>query len=141
MTIEAKVDELVDILRKSERFFIQVEGTSDWSQGWKISIQGHTLEDSKYLFTRLVGLFQATGVYFKFGTQKLIDLNSEQSTKLITVYLPNNVDPKSYCELVRLNITEYKGADDIEEKRSYTKYAPGIFYRNDRDENGDYIPA
>lgn len=36
-------------------------------------------------------------------------------------------------------ILECKGADTIPDKKGYVKHAPGIFYRNDRDENGDYV--
>lgn len=133
------IEGLIDILRISEQAFIQVDGDSDWRDGWKLSIQGHTLEDTKFLLKRLVSLLGATHASFKFATQKLIDMKTEQSTKLLTIYIPKGVDVKSYAELVRLNISDYKGAEDIEHKIGYTKYASGIFYRNDRDENGDYI--
>lgn len=141
ITKNEAIEQLYDALKNSKDYFIQVHGSTDWSEGWKISIQGHTLEDSQFIFESLFGLLGATKVSFKLGTQKLIDMKTEQSTKLLTIYLPKGVDPKSYAELVRLNLEEYTGADDIEEKRSYTKYAPGIFYRNDRDEKGEYIPA
>ncbi len=133
--------EFIDLLTNTTGAFVQVEGSTDWSDGWKISVQGHTVEDAVELVERLGNLLSGTKVYFKVGTQRLIDAKSEQSTKLLTIYLPKNVDTRSYCELVRINLEGYKGADDIEEKRSYTKYAPGIFYRNDRDVNGEYIPA
>ena len=132
---------VIDLLSKSEEYFIQVQGEADWSDGWKISIQGHNLDDTLYLMERLVILTQATKCSFKLGTQKLIDLNNEQSTKLFTIYIPNGVDPVSFAELVRLNIPDYTGAHDILEKKSYTRYAAGIFYRNDRTEAGVYIPA
>ena len=134
--------DFIEALKVSPDAFIQANGEADWKDGWKISIQGRTLEDSEFLFDRLIGLMLNTKASFKFGTQRLIDANNpEQSTKLLTIYLPNGVDPKSYCELVRLNLIGYEGAKDILEKRSYTKYSEGIFYRNDRTSEGTYIPA
>lgn len=134
--------DFIKALEVSSDAFIQCNGEADWKDGWKVSIQGRTLEDSEFLFDRLVGLMFNTKASFKFGTKLLIDAkNEEQSTKLLTIYLPNGVDPKSYCELVRLNLIGYEGAKDIPEKRSYTKYSEGIFYRNDRTSEGTYIPA
>lgn len=134
-------EKIIEFLKTNEDFFVQVHGDADWRDGWKISIQGHVLDDTLFLIEKLATLLESTKASYKFATQKLIDLKNEQSTKLITIYIPNGVDPKSYAELVRLNIEDYHGADDIEEKRSYTKYAPGIFYRNDRDPEGNYIYA
>ena len=138
-----EVKDLIEILEKSENFFEQYNGTTKWSDGWKASIQGHSLEDIAVIYPKLLPLLIVSKASFKFGTQKLIDLgqNHEQSTKLLTIYIPNGIDPKSYCELVKLNLDGYSGAADIPEKKSYTKYAEGIFYRNDRDVSGEYIPA
>jgi hypothetical protein len=142
MTEEIAIkQDFIGLLRTHPEAFVQVNGTADVTNGWKLSIQGRTLEDSAFLFERLINLLLETKVSFKFGTQALIDNRGEQGTKLLTIYIPNGVTPKSYAELVRLNIADYKGADDIPEKRSYTKYAPGIFFRNDRTSQGDYIPA
>ncbi len=138
---QTQEEQLIEVLSKSNLYFIQIEGEANWRDGWKLSLQGHTLEDTKFLLERLLPLLGVSKASFKFATQKLIDLKSEQSTKLLTIYIPNGVTPESFAELVRLHISDYKGADDILEKRSYTKYAPGIFYRNDRDENGTYIDA
>jgi hypothetical protein len=137
----ADMNTLIMLLKTSENYFEQIKGDADWRDGWKLSIQGKTLEDSRYLLKELVGLLVATKASFKFATQKLIDLDSEQSTKLLTIYVPNNVEIKSYAELVRLNILDYEGANGIENKKSYEKYSNGIFYRNDRNKNGKYIPA
>lgn len=133
------IKELLDVLEKSEQAFIQVHGVADWRDGWKLSLQGHTLEDLGFLADRLVVLLEASKASYKFATQRLIDLKNEQSTKLLTIYIPNGVEVKSFAELVRLNIEDYHGADDIEHKKGYVKYAPGIFYRNDRDAYGNYV--
>lgn len=134
-------EQIKDLLKTSSNYFEQIPGKANWRDGWKISLQGHTIDDAMFLLTSLVTLLEATHASYKIGTQKLIDLGGEQSTKLLTIYIPNGVDARSYAELVRLNIEGYNGADDILEKRSYTKYAPGIFFRNDRDEDGKYINA
>lgn len=136
-------EELLAILKGHPEFFVQNNGEAEWSDGWKVSIQGRTLEDLIFVFDRIIGLLMETKASFKLGTQKLIDLGreNEQSTKLLTIYIPNGVTPESYCELVRLHISDYEGAADIGEKKSYTKYAEGIYYRNDRTSEGVYIPA
>ena len=133
--------ELLEALRIHDEYFLQVNGEAEYDHGWKLSIQGRTLEDSAYLFDKLMGLLISTKASYKFATQKLIDFGGEQSTKLLTIYIPNNVGPESFAELVRLNIEGYVGALGINEKKSYKKYAEGIFFRNDRNEMGEYIPA
>lgn len=47
------------------------------------------------------------------------------------------------AELVRLNLLDYKGAEGIDVPQSYSVYSKelGIYFRNDRDESGQYIPA
>lgn len=138
------IEELKETLKTYPMYFLQVMGGAPFDQGWKLSIQGKTLDDVGYLAKNLFRLLSATKASFKFGTQKLIDIkHPQQSTKLLTIYIPNNVDPKSFAELVRLNLLDYKGAEGIPKPESYSVYSKelGIYYRNDRDENGEYIPA
>jgi hypothetical protein len=132
--------ELFKLLSTTSLPFVQIEGSTNFSEGWKVSIQGKTVEDAIYLIDRLVILFGVTRVFYKIGTQALINCsNPEQTTKLITVYLPKGVAPESYCELIRNCIPDYTGADTIGEKVGYTKHSPGIFFRNDRDSSGNYV--
>ena len=136
--------DLLKALKSHTGYFIQIQGDSTMYKGWKLSIQGKTLEDSKFLFDNLIGLLLSTKANFKFATQKLIDLkHAQQSTKLLTVYVPDDVDPESYAELVKLNLSSYEGADGIKTPESYTPYSAqlGIYFRNDRNEDGEYIPA
>ena len=133
--------EFIEALKTDTGYFIQHNGKADWREGWKLSIQGKTLEDSAYLYDHLITLLVGTQASFKFATQKLFDYGGEQATKALTIYIPNGVDARSFAELVKINIPDYKGAEGIEEKKSYTKYSEGIFYRNDRTETGAYIPA
>lgn len=132
-------EELIKALQTSKQAFIQVNGSCEWSDGWKISVQGKTVYDAINIVTALMPLFAATKVSFKIATQIVIDSNSEQSTKLVTIYIPNNVDPKSYAELVKINLTNYEGAQGIPDKIGYIKYSEGIYYRNDRDSDGNYV--
>jgi hypothetical protein len=139
--LEEKV--LNELLSTCPDYFVPLPGESKFSDGWKVSIQGRTVEHAVELVNKLVPLIYSTKSHFKIGTKKLIDLgrDHEQSTKLLTIYVPNGVDGKSYAELVRLNLSGYTGAADIEEKKGYIKHAEGIFYRNDRDSFGEYIPV
>ena len=132
---------LYNSLVNENRHFINYNTDADTSDGWKISIQGKTIQDAMYLYDTLKPLLYACNTPFKVGTKKLIDRKDGQSTKLMTIYIPNGVDVKSFCELVYSKITEYKGWYDIKTPSSYTHYAGGIFYRNDRNEKGFYIPA
>jgi hypothetical protein len=140
MTMSAS---LLLALTNSNDAFIQHNGKAPWSDGWKISIQGRTLQDCVFIFERLHGFLMETEASFKLGTQRLIDLgpNHEQSTKLFTIYVPNGIQVTSFCDIVRHLLYGYEGAKDIPEKKSYSKFSEGIFFRNDRDADGVYIPA
>lgn len=135
-------EEFRKALETSWRYFIQHHGEATFYRGWKLSIQGRNLDDAIFLYERLSPLLLITKASFKFGTQKLYTCeNEEQKTKVLTIYIPDGVTPESFAELVYLHIEDYKGGDGIECKESYTHYKNAIFYRNDRDENGKYIPA
>lgn len=136
------MQKLYNTLTTSNGYFENYNGSADVSNGWKLSIQGKTIQDALYLYENLRSLLYATKCSFKIGTQKLIDKkHPQQSTKLLTIYVPNGVDVKSFAELVYLNIPEYKGGQDIKCPRSYEHYANAIYFRNDRNADGIYIPA
>lgn len=130
------------ILETSPRYFEQYNGYADVTNGWKLSIQGKTIEDALFLYNRLLPLLKASQASYKLGTAKLINGNHpQQKHKLLTVYIPNGVDAKSFAELCYLNINDYKGGQDIKQPDSYEHYAGAIYFRNDRNEDGQYIPA
>lgn len=134
-----KVEDFKQLLETHQEAFVQFEGQIDMTEGWKLSIQGKTIEDSLYLYRSLINLLIGTKVYFKFATKLLIDLkHPQQSHKLLTIYLPKDVDTKSFAELVYINLRQYVGHGGITPE-GYTHYKSGIFYRNDRDANGKYI--
>jgi hypothetical protein len=136
------VTEFRNALRDYPRSFIQHLGDSEHSDGFKLSIQGETLDDAIELYKSLIGLLMITKCSFKFGTKKLIECgHPQQSKKLLTIYLPNGVDAKSFAELVYLHIESYTGGDNVNKPESYQHYKNAIYFRNDRDENGDYITA
>ncbi|MDC7249161.1 MAG: hypothetical protein PQJ49_04505 [Sphaerochaetaceae bacterium] len=137
-----KVEELREHLNTSNGYFIQFFGQADITDGFKLSIQGNTIDDACYLYENLLPLLVATKASFKVGTQRLINCDHEQQKhKLMTIYLPNKVEVRSFAELVYLNIKDYQGGDDVKQPESYNHYANAIYYRNDRNEDGTYIPA
>jgi hypothetical protein len=125
----------------NSRPFISFHSDAVTSDGWKLSIQGKSIEDAVYLLDTLKDFLYEVNAPFKVGTQNLIDRKSEQSTKLMTVYIPNGVDVMDFAEAVYSRILSYKGWYDVKSKDGYRHYAGGVFFRNDRDTNGVYIPA
>lgn len=141
-TMTFKEFDFIEVLNKSYRYFEQHHGDAEYTDGFKLSIQGNTLEDSRFLYDKLIAFLLATKCSFKFGTKRLIDhKHKEQSHKLLTIYIPNGVDVKSFAELVHLHIEDYTGGDDVPNPSSYEHYKNAIYYRNDRDSNGNYITA
>lgn len=137
-----KIKEFRDILTTDMRFFVQFEGKADITDGFKLSIQGETLDDAMFLYEKLIGFLMITKCWFKFATKRLINYDhAQQSHKLLTIYIPNGVEAKSFAELVYLHIKDYKGGDNVAKPDSYEHYKNAIYFRNDRDENGNYITA
>jgi len=64
---------LYNTLTTSNGYFEYNQGTADVSEGWKLSIQGKTVQDATFLYEALRGLLSSTKCSFKIGTQKLID--------------------------------------------------------------------
>jgi hypothetical protein len=135
-------DLFIESLATSFNYFIIYRGTAPVSNGFKLSIQGESLEDSAFLYERLIGFLEGSKCSFKFGTNRLINSgHPQQSKKLLTIYMPNDVDVESLAELVYLKIIDYTGGDKVKQPDSYTHYKNAIYFRNDRDENGEYISA
>ena len=128
-------------LKDTQRYFINRQTNADTSDGWKLSIQGKTIQDAMYLYDNLKYLLSALNLPFKVGTQKLIDKNTEQSTKLMTIYIQNGYSVYTIAEMFYNKIANYKGWYDIKTPTSYEHYAGAIFIRNDRNNKGNYIPA
>lgn len=136
------IEDIRGLLTDYPHYFVIHHGEAEYSDGWKLSIQGETLADAEFLYQNLIGFLMISKCSFKFGTQKLINCgHPQQSKKLLTIYIPNGVDVKSFAELVYLHIPDYTGGDKVPIPDSYTHYKNAIYYRNDRDEGGNYISA
>ncbi len=116
--------------------------------GWKISIQGKVVEDGLFLLDRLYGYLKENDIPFKVGTKTRYDLLKEDSNRMqeqghkaMTIYCPSDMDIKDLCEEVYTRTKDYQGWHDVKTPTSYEHYAGGLFFRNDRDENGEYIRA
>ncbi len=119
------------------------DGMRKVSNGWKLSIKGKTLEDAYEIYDRLHDFLDRNNIYYKMATTKLINSsNKEQKYKLMTIYVPDDIDHLDLAETIYSRfIMDYKGWYDIKMPRSYEHYAGAIYFRNDRNERGEYIPA
>ena len=123
------------------------------SNGWKLSIQGKTKEDSLYLWDRLHSILDKMNVPYKMGTAKRLELTQsdywkkrEQGHKIMTIYIPNEYSKSkdevyAFAEQIYSNIKNYNGWHDVKTPTSYEHYAGGVFIRNDRDSYGEYVSA
>ena len=112
--------------------------------GWKISIQGKNVGHSIFLYEKLHEYLNGLDIPFKLATVNryaLLNMNKEQSHKAMTIYCPDGYIFNEVCEDVYSRIMNYKGWQDIKTPTSYEHYAGGLYTRNDRDDNGNYIPA
>ena len=128
-------------LQNTLGYFLSFNGRPS-KNGMKLSIQGKTLEDAVELYNLVGPYLQQNNVAFKLGTPRLIAKNDPiQSKKLLTIYVPDDVEFNKFAEDIYRKIKKYKGWYNIKTPPKYQHYAGGIFYRNDRDEFGNYIPA
>jgi hypothetical protein len=121
-------------------YFLPFNGRPS-SNGWKLSLQGKTTDDAKQLYDLLGSWLQSNNIPFKVGTVKLINnaKRPEQRTKLLTIYVPDGEDLYEFMERVYKKVKSYKGWHNIKPPRGYEHYAGPIFFRNDRDEEGNYV--
>lgn len=122
--------------------FVSITGHKKNIGDWKVSVQGETIDDLLKIVELTYDKLVSKGLTFKYGTKKLIEKNNtEQSTKFLTIYVPDNVTAKKIASWVAGLLVSYRGGDKFTSKRSYEMVVNGIFIRNDRDENGNYIKA
>lgn len=137
-------DNLMKLLIEGMRYDIMFNTFSSTENGMKISIQGKSIEDSCYLYDKLHEYLFANNIPFKVATSKrfgLIDTHKEQSHKAMTIYCIDGFYFSQLCEEVYTLTLDYKGWEDIKTPTSYKHYAGGLYFRKDRDANGNYIPA
>lgn len=138
----AKFELMRNLLTMAKISDIPFPSSANTSNGWKISIQGKTLDDVIFLYDRLHVYLTHHEIPFKIGTKKrLTNSNKEQARKIFTIYCPNNMDLNKLCETIYTLIDGYKGWQNIPTPTSYEHYAGGLFIRNDRDKYGSYKPA
>lgn len=120
----------------------------DTSAGWKLSLQGHSVEDAAYLFETLHDLLATERISFKVGTQRRVNLlkspsekERQQGHKLMTIYCPSDLDIMQLAAMVYEKISQYTGWHNVKLPNSYQHYAGAVFYRNDRNPYGQYVPA
>jgi hypothetical protein len=134
--------ELTNILINAKVYDLMFNTETKTSKGWKLSIQGKTLDDVIFLYDRLNKYLFDNKIAFKIATQKRItNPNKEQAQKVMTIYVPDYTDVYELAETIYSKIMDYKGWYDIKTPTKYEFYAGGIYIRNDRDEYGQYIPV
>lgn len=134
---------IIRVLESSRNTDMSVPGRSS-KQGSKLSIQGRTLEDAIQAYGILQNYLMDNSIAHKVGTLKRITHpNPIQSKKIITIYIPDDENPSEIAEEVywRLHKGGYKGWYNIKDPPSYDHYAGAVWMRNDKDDQGRYIPA
>lgn len=148
-----QIEEYLDSTRIYDIHFYTPAMAEGSSNGWKISIQGKTKEDSLFLWDRLHNLLESENIPYKIGTAKRLSLinsddnrHKQQGHKIMTIYIPNifsqtPIDVYNFAEIIYSKIKDYKGWYDVPTPTNYEHYAGGIFIRNDRDSAGNYVSA
>ncbi len=136
------MDYIREVLKKGFNYDVNFNFGLSTSDGWKLSLQGKSIEDSYNLYELLREYLSENMISFKVATSKRFGHSDmEQSKKAMTIYIPNNLNIYDVCEDVYTLTKNYKGWHDIKTPTSYEHYSGCVFYRNDRDNNGNYIKA
>jgi hypothetical protein len=111
--------------------------------GDKISIIGKSMADVYELYNRLHNWLENNNIAHKIATKKRVTNNNyEQSKKLVTIYVPDNIDIKKLLIKIEYLLKGYTGWNNIKTPfNGYEHYSNGIYFRNDRNEYGEYIPT
>jgi hypothetical protein len=111
--------------------------------GDKISIIGKSMADVYELYNRLHNWLENHNIAHKIATKKRVTNNNyEQSKKLVTIYVPDNIDIKKLLIKIEYLLKGYTGWNNIKTPfNGYEHYSNGIYFRNDRNEYGEYIPT
>jgi hypothetical protein len=114
------------------------------TNGMKLSILGKTVEDIYKVYGLLKPYLHKNRITYKVATRKRVEqATPPQNYKIMTIYIP---DGESWSEIAEdvsqlLHKGRYKGWHNIPTPPLYQHYANAVFYRNDRDSSGAYIPA
>lgn len=134
-------DKLYDIYPLSEK-------SRSAYKGWKLSIQGKTVDDGRELLDRLYEYLRENRVLFKIGTCLRYGLTTaadpsdkEQGHKAMTIYCPDDMDIELLAKEVADLLEDYEGHIGVKPPLSYRPYHKAVYIRNDRDPSGNYIYA
>lgn len=127
-------------IREGNQYDIHHNPAVSTDKGWKLSIQGKKIDDIWFVFSSLFDFLVREYIPFKVGTTKrLACADKQQARKIMTIYVPDSMNHMELAEKVYTRIMDYKGWHEIKTPDSYEHYAGGVFFRNDRDEYGNYI--
>ena len=150
---QEQINQYLDSTKVYDLHLYPSEMSDDTNNGWKLSIQGKTKDDSLFLWNSLHTILDKMDIPYKMGTAKRLGLiksgdnkKREQGHKVMTIYIPNIYsksmdDVYTFAEHIYSYIKQYKGWYDVKNPTSYEHYAGGIFIRNDRNVNGEYVSA
>jgi hypothetical protein len=116
-------------------------------QNNKFSIIGNSIKDAKWLYKNLRPWLVKNNITHKIGTYWRVNINPNtkynygQSKKLTTIYIPKDTTIEELGKQLKKVLKNYRGYKGVKGLPfwGYTKFAPGIYYRRDRDEHGKYI--
>lgn len=116
--------------------------SANTSDGNKLSLQGKSTKDAAELYGLLRDYLYENNIPFKVATCCRTESKTlgEQARKVLTIYVPNEMDVNEIAEAVYTLTMPYKGWYDVKTPKSYTHYAGCVFIGNDR-KNGAYVPA
>lgn len=133
------IDFLISNIDSVKKFDIMWDGKSSKS-GWKLSIVGKNKNDLIDLIERLHPFLLQRNIAHKVATLKRINNpHKEQSKKLITIYVPDDLNHLKLAAKIEPLLHGYKGWHNIKTLNGYEHYSNAIFFRNDRDDKGNYI--
>jgi hypothetical protein len=130
-----------------ESFFgwydIPVKGKTS-TNGMKLSVLGKTLEDIYKAYGLVGGYLKKNRIGHKVATRRRVEeARSPQNRKILTIYIPDGEEWRGIAEEVSqlLHKGRYVGWQNIPTPPLYQHYANAVFYRNDRDSSGAYVPT
>ena len=93
----------------NKNFDIFIQGKPSLS-GDKISIVGKSIEDSMFLYDKLNNWLSNHNIAHKFGTKKRVSHpDPNQSKKLVTIYVPDDMDIQKLLIKIEYLIKSYTG--------------------------------
>lgn len=136
------VIDIKDILLKANKYDIQFNDRPS-TKGDKISIIGKSIDDVFEIYDCVHTWLDLKNITYKVATNKRVEHpDYEQSKKLMTIYVPDDMDKFDLMLRLEILLKNYKGWNDIKTPfKGYKHYSGGIFFRNDRDTAGNYIAA